>query len=96
VGVGARHTLFPVHWHLALDSVRGSLAASFPTLISIASGVFSLLAGLSARFTRNGVLGEASSPDRPPLAHKNRSNIAHVYLQSSSDIRRLPEDGSRF
>ena len=50
MGVGARHTLFPVHWHLALDSFRGSLAASFPTLISIASGVSSLLAGLSARF----------------------------------------------
>jgi len=48
--VGVRHALFPGHWHLALVSLRGSPAASFPTLISVASGVFSLLAGLSGRF----------------------------------------------
>jgi hypothetical protein len=40
--VGVRHALFPV---LALGA---SLAASFPTLFSTASGVFGLVAGPSS------------------------------------------------
>jgi len=49
VGVGVRHSLFPGYRHLALVSFRGSPAAGFPTLISIASGVSGLLAGPSVR-----------------------------------------------
>jgi hypothetical protein len=81
---------------LALDSCRGSAAASFPTLISYATGVFGLLAGPSARFSRDGLLGEASSPNRPPLATVNRSDVAEISPQSSSDLRGLPEDGHPF
>ena len=49
MGVGVRHSLFRGYRHLALVSFRGSTAAGFPTLISIASEVFGLLAGPSAR-----------------------------------------------
>ena len=52
---------------MALVAFRGRPAASFPTLISVASGVFGLLAGPAARFPAQ-LSGEASSLNRRAAA----------------------------
>ena len=75
MGVGARHTLFPMHWHLALVLLSRESGCQLPDANLHGKWSFRPLSRADRAVTRRGFSGEASSlhPDRSSLAPVDRT-----------------------
>ena len=68
MGVGARHTLFPGHWHLALALPSKEPGCQFPDANLRCKRSFRPLSRAVRTVSHHGLLGEASSPGGIALA----------------------------
>ena len=76
-GMGVRHALFPMP---TLGASPSRAAAGFPTLFSMANGVFGLVAGPSSAFTATRLLSEAFQlASTGGCATGLRTRSRHVY-----------------